>query len=307
VSITLGLDRCLPEVHSTSPGAMHFLANGRHVDVVIAAGGGIVSLRSLPLLPADAKARTSFDVEGIGREIRLTLGRLPNDIRSQIQQARFTGPETSASELFEGTREPLDRLGIRSFAPDLDAPGTAVGAARRHLMGEPLPFEFVPPQAHRWQAVIKRFDTQRRRWLIIAGLALIVLPVLAYSLRAHQERRLESEWTRIQPVVAELEVVQANIRQFRSWFDTTPRSLLIFEGLVSAFPETGDVWAKTIEFREGGRLACAGLARDQDAWMDFLARLRGRPEFSDVQVQQVRGEDPVQFTFTCTWAPTHDE
>jgi hypothetical protein len=43
---------------------MHFLANGRHVDVVIAAGGGIVSLRSLPYFQANAKARTSFDVEG---------------------------------------------------------------------------------------------------------------------------------------------------------------------------------------------------------------------------------------------------
>jgi hypothetical protein len=306
VSISLGLDRCLPETESTAMGAMHFLANGQHVDVVIAAGGGIVSLRSLPLVPANAKARTSFDVEGIGREIRLTLGRLPGDIRGQIHQARFAGPASSAGELFEGTREPLGRLGIRSVAPDLDAPGAAVAAARRHLSGEPLPFEFVPPAEHRWQLVLKRFDTQRRRWLLLAGFGLIVLPILAFSVRSQQERRLDAEWTRIQPVVTELESVQANIRLFRPWFDPTPRSLHILEGLAAAFPDTGDVWAKTIEIRDGSRVACAGLTRDQATWMAFQERVRAGTEFRNVQVQQVRGE-PVQFAFTFTWVPIHDD
>jgi hypothetical protein len=307
VSISLGLDRCLSAPVSNAPGALHFLANGRHVDLIITAGGGVVSLRSLPLPPANAKDRTSFDVESMGREIRLTLGRLSGEIRSQIHEACFSGRASSAEVLLAEMREPLGRLGIESIAPDPEAPGPAVGAARRHLLGEPLPFEFVPPQEHRWQVVWKRFDTQRRRWLIAAGFGLVVLPILAFSVRSHQERRLEAEWARIGPVVGELEVVQANVRQFRSWFDATPRSLQIFEGLVAAFPETGDVWAKTIEFREGGRVACAGMARDQASWMAFLDRLRSRSEFRDVQVQQVRGDDPIQFTFTCAWVPTHDD
>jgi hypothetical protein len=307
VSISLGLDRCLPEQEPSAPGAMHFLANGGHVDVVIAAGGGIVSLRSLPLVPANAKCRTRFDVEAIGREIRLTLGRLTPDLRGQIHQARFTGPESSAGELFNGTREPLDRLGIRSVAPEVDAPGAAVGAARQHLLGEPLPFEFVAPHEHRWQAAWKRFDSQRRRWLIGAGAILVLMPILVFSIRSHQERRLEAEWTRIQPVVQELEMVQTNIRQFRSWFDITPRSVHGFEALAAAFPETGEVWAKTIEFREGGQLACSGMAQDQAVWMAFFNRLRERPELRNVLVQQVRGDNPVHFTFTCAWVPTHDD
>jgi hypothetical protein len=307
VSISIGLDRCLPEPASATTGALHFLANGRHVDLVITVGGGVVSLRSLPLLPVEPRAQTPLNMEGIGREIRLTLGRLPGDVRSQIREAWFAGPESSAAPLFKETRESLERLGIRSIAPDPDRPGAAVTAAHRHLRGEPLPFEFVPAAEHRWQAAIKRFDTQRRRWLIGAVLGFVVLPIVAFSVRAHQERRLEAEWARIRPVVSELETIQTNIRQFRSWFDVTPRSLEIFEALAAAFPDTGDVWAKTIEFREGGRLACAGMARDQAAWMSFLERLRERPEFHDVQFQQVRGENPVQFTFTCAWAPRHDD
>jgi hypothetical protein len=123
-----------------------------------------------------------------------------------------------------------------------------------------------------------------------AAIGFMVLPILAFSVRSHQERRLDAEWSRMQPVVTELESVQANIRQFRPWFDATPRSLHILEGLAAAFPDTGEVWAKTIEIREGGRVACAGMARDQVTWMAFQNHVRARTEFRDVQVQQVRGE-----------------
>ena len=38
-------------------------------------------------------------------------------------------------------------------------------------------------------------------------------------------------------------------------------------------------------------------------WLAMLARLRARPDVTGVQVQSVRGEKPVQFSFTCKWIP----
>lgn len=306
VSISLGVTQCLGEDGENLPAAMHFLANGKHVDLVVTAGGGIVSLRSISLALNPAENGTSLDTESFGREVRLALGRLPGDLRDQIRTARVSGPETSAHRLLNETREPLRRLGIGTVTTDDNSSDAAVVAARRHLLGQPLPFEFVAPHPNRWQTLWKRFDTRRHRWVALLALAFVVVPILALTIRSHQERRLQTEWNRIRPAVADLEIVQADIRQFRSWYDGTPRSLAIFEALVSAFPETGEVWAKTIEWREGSRVACAGLALNQAAWMAFLDRLRARPEFREVQVQQVRGENPIQFAFTCVWVPIHD-
>src|SRR5690349_20017074 len=57
MSISLGLDDCVAP--ADQPTALHFVANGNHVDVVIAAGGGIAAVRSLPA-PAGENAET-FD------------------------------------------------------------------------------------------------------------------------------------------------------------------------------------------------------------------------------------------------------
>jgi hypothetical protein len=37
--------------------------------------------------------------------------------------------------------------------------------------------------------------------------------------------------------------------------------------------------------------------------MSTLERLRQRPDVSEVQVQQMRGDNPLQFSFTCKWNP----
>ena len=67
---------------------------------------------------------------------------------------------------------------------------------------------------------------------------------------------------------------------------------------MGAFPEGGDVWAKSIEIDENSKVTCSGFARSQGALLPVLDRLRGRPDVTEVQVQQMRGANPVQFTFT---------
>ena len=304
VSISLGLDGCLP--HSDLPGAVHFIANGTHVDVVVAAGGGIAAVRSLP--GAAHPADPGFDAVGFSREVRITLGGLPESVRQQVQEARFRGTPESAENLCLEIRQQLQRIGLRSRLQREESdtehpPGHA--AAAHHLRQEPVTFEFLPPQVNRWQTLLARFDSRRQRSAVIAAVALVFLPVLIFFVRSRIESSLNSEWNAMRRNVAELESLQLRIRQFRPWFDPAPQTVQLLEGVIGAFPESGEVWAKSIDVNETGKVTCAGFARSQPALTSLIDRLRSRPGIVGLQRQQERGENPIQFSFTFQWEP-HD-
>ncbi len=300
VSISLGLDQCVPR--SEQPAALHFLANGTHVDLVISAGGGIAALRSLA--GAVGEDADMFDPASFSREVRITLGQLPATLRQQVNEAHFGGAPHSAEVLCREIQPHLQRMGIESLvtAPGAKThPGAAIAAAAHHLREEAVAFEFVAPRVNRWEAMFQKLDSRRRRWIASAALALVVLPMLAFLVRSHIETGLDSEWQGMRKKVAELEKLQQQIRQFRPWFDPAPHSVQILEGLIGAFPESGEVWAKSIQIAGESKIVCSGFARNQAALMVMMDRLRARPDVAGLQIQQVRGENPVQFAVTYKW------
>lgn len=303
-SLSLGLDACVPRERGEA--ALHFIANGTHVDLVIATGGGIAAVRTLP--GAGGARTNAFDADGFSREVRITLGRLPEAVRQQVREARFGGTPATAEELCIEIRQQLRRMGIdsrleRPEGTSTDHPGAAIDAAAQLFRQSPAVFEFLTPQVSRWHTVLRQLDDRRRRWIVAAAVAAILLPVLTYFVRSRMESSLASEWRGMNANVTELEALQGRIRQFRSWFESTPQALQAMEGLTEAFPEAGEVWAKSVQLSESGKLTCAGYAKNQPALMAMLDRLRKRPDVTEVQVQQVRGENPVQFSFTYKWAP----
>jgi hypothetical protein len=298
VSISLGLDGCLPQ--GELPAAMHFVANGTHVDLIIAAGGGIAALRSLPA-PVDT---ATFDAAGFSREVRITLGRLPDAMRQQVTQARFRGSPATAENLCLEIRQHLNRMGIESRlqrTADGALPGAAIAAAELHLRHQPVVFEFLPPQVTRWQTALKQFDDRRRRWIAAGAVALLLLPIVTFFVRAHIESSLNEEWNGMRRKVTDLESLQQRIRQFRPWFEPAPQNLQILEGLAAAFPDQGDVWAKSVQITDGTKVNCTGFAKNQSSMLAWLDRLRSRKDVSGVQVQQVRGENPIQFSVIYKW------
>ena len=305
VSLSLGLDECMPAPES--PAALHFLANGNHVDVVIAAGGGIAALRSLP--GAAGEGATSFDALAFSREVRITLGRLPETVRQQVREALFGGAPDSAENLCIEIRQHLHQMGIGSrlerpaYQAGVDHPAAALAAARRHLRDEPVAFEFLPPQVNRWQELAQRFDSRGRRWIIGAALLALLLPMLVFFVRSRIESSLQSEWDGMRRNVADLEALQQNIRRFRPWFESTPLNLQVLESITESFPEQGEVWAKSVQIGEDFKVTCSGSAQNQPALLAMLGRLRARPDVTSLQVQSVRGEKPVQFSFTYKWVP----
>lgn len=300
VSMSLGLDGCLPR--SGAPAALHFLANGNHVDVVIAAGGGIAAVRSLPAVANSETA--AFDALGFSREIRITLGRLPEALRQEVREARFGGTAAPAETLCREMRPHLSRMGIDSrldATPGGDA--AALEAAGQHLRQQPVAFEFLTPEVSRWQTMARQFDDRRRRWLALTVLAALILPIIVFIVRSRMESGLTAEWAGMSRKVSDVEKLQTRIRLFRPWFDPTPQSLHVLEALDSAFPEQGDVWAKSIQITDGAKINFVGFARNQGAMGAFLTRLRAHADVSTVQVQTQRGENPIQFTMTYRWGP----
>ena len=168
-------------------------------------------------------------------------------------------------------------------------------AATLLLNREAVPFEFIVPQPRRWEVLFHRFNTPRGRRIAAAVLAVIFLPLFAFFVRSQQESHLAAEWSAMDANVADLDALQQRIRRFHPWFDRTPTAVQLLESLFAAFPEAGDVWAKSIVIK-GSTVTCTGFARDQAALSGFRERLRTQPDVTELHTQQVRGENPVQFT-----------
>jgi hypothetical protein len=309
VSISLALDKCF----SDSQPALHFLANGTHTDVVITAEGGVASLRSLA--GPEASGETAFDAETFCREIRVTLGRLPEELRQQVRQARFTGTTASAQRLCLLTREPLQRLGIGSaeFVPAQTAGGessepvgAATDSAQSFLRKQPVAFEFVVPEVQKWQVALQRFDNHRHRWIALAVAGAVVLPLLLFFIRSQMENHYASQWDAMKKNVAELDALQQKIHNYRPWFEPSPQGLQAIDELVAAFPDQGDVWAKSVHIGDDGKITCTGFARNEAALTALLDRLGKRKNVSELRRGQLLGDKPLQFSFTYKWEHSHE-
>jgi len=185
-------------------------------------------------------------------------------------------------------------------------PGASLSAAfslaARPLAGQPPAFEFLPPKPTLWQQVTTKYASGKLRsaGAVAAGVLLIVGGMFAYQ--QIQLVRYRSQWSRIAAQVKELETVQEQIRQYRPWFDESFRSLSILKQVTTAFPETGDVTAKTIEIRDGSVVSCSGNARDQAAFLKTFSQLQSATNaVSQLKVQTIRGKMPMQFTFDFHW------
>jgi hypothetical protein len=77
--------------------------------------------------------------------------------------------------------------------------------------------------------------------------------------------------------------------------------MTILKQLTLAFPETGTVSAKTIEFREPDTVTCTGLAQDNQSLLRTVDRVRSLDNVSDLNVNMIRGKSPLQFTFVFRW------
>jgi hypothetical protein len=247
--------------------------------------------------------------------VRITLGQLPPEVQPAVRHVRVFGAGEAADELFEQLQPRLAPLGIgleqvTSF-PDgvlgvalpANTPySPAVGLAARFLAGRRPELEFLPPKVQAWKQFLQKHAS--RKLVLAAGAAGVVALVVAlgFLFQQWQLSRWHVRWMAIQPRVTELERMQLKIKTYRPWFDDSFRTLSVLRRLSEAFPIEGEVSAKTVEIREPNSVSCKGTARDHQALLKTLERLRAMREVSAVQVEQIRGKNPMQFTFNFQWS-----
>jgi hypothetical protein len=227
-----------------------------------------------------------------------------------VKRIRIFGPRDQARQLADAVEPRFAVLGLKievvaGYAPDefgVQLPAevslsAAFSLAARVLVGQKPAFEFLPKRPNVVEQFVTKYSSGRLRTTgaVAAGVAAIFLAV--FLVQQIQLWHYRSQWTHMAAKVGELQAIQDNIRQYRSWYDGSFKNLSILRQLSLAFPEDGSVTAKNIEVRDGGTVTCSGTARDYAALLAMQARLRAAAGIHDVKLQQIRGKAPMQFVF----------
>jgi len=315
VTFSLGIAALQGVGQASANGVMALAIGENGVGLQVSCGGGIAALRALEgtLESEGGLKRLHSDV--VAREIRITLGQLPADVRGSVRQLRVFGNGDLAPELVNEIRsrvEPGMRVEwVTKYAPDefgVQVPAEASSSpaaslAARYLAGSAGSLEFLPPKVSSWQQFSARYSSRKLVWAGATAGAVAALVIGAFAVQQWQLSHLRAQSNSMAPTVAELEDMQQQIRKFRPWFDESFRSLSILRKVTEAFPEDGVVTAKTFEIREMTSVTCSGIARDNTAFLRLHDQLRATKEITDLKVDQVKGKTPMQFTFNFRWEP----
>jgi hypothetical protein len=315
VSFSLGITSLQPADGDQGEGVLALVPSSDGTNLQISCGGGIAVLRSLAASAESEGGDTGPVMDQLAREIRITLGQLPPDVRDAIRHVRVFGRGEPAEALTSGLRSRFEPLGLhieqvnecaaQSFGVRLSGPATvspALTLALRRLDRQAIPLEFLPPKVSRWKQFADKYASRKLAWSGAAAGVVVGVVALAFGIQQLQLLRWQARWDAMRQPVAELDALQQQIKQFRPWFDESFRSLTVLRRLSEAFPEDGGVTAKTIEIRATGAVTCTGTARDQKTLYQALDRLRAASEVRDVKVDQIRGRTPMQFTINFRWS-----
>ncbi len=316
VSFTIGVAASQPPGKTGGSGGVVALFIGaRDVALLAVAGGGIAALRILEPAVQGEGAEAQVPADRVGRELRVTTGQLPPTVRDSLCRLRIFGTGAAADRLAAELAPRAAALGLEvervvAFAPGelglkvpaSAPPGSALAVATRYLAGTSTGLEYLPPQVSAWQQFAGKHSSGKLMLAAKIGGAVVAAVCLAFIVQQVRLTMLRSEWSGMAPKVRELETLQQQIKRYRPWFDDSVRSLGILRRMTEAFPENGDVTAKTIEIRESGQVNCSATATDSVAMNRTLEKLRATPDIAELQLEQSRGKAPVQFNFNFRWA-----
>jgi hypothetical protein len=314
VSFSLGLTALQPAADARAPGVLALWPGEAGVGIQITAGGGVVALRMIDGVYEPAGGHQELLADQLRREVRITLGQLPAEIRDEIQTVRVLGRSELAVEIAEGAEAGARNWGcslehIREHAaqefgvkvPAGTAISPAVAVAVRRLAGEPG-MEFLPPKISQWQQLTERYSSGRLFYAGAGAGAVAAVVMLAFLVQQILLWHWQSQWARMEPRVTELTQMRDEIRRYRPWFDESVRTLSILKCVTEAFPVDGAISAKTLELREPARVTCSGTARNREALITMLDNLRRQSNsVAEVHIETTRGNTPLEFTFNFQW------
>jgi len=314
LTFSLGITALQGPENDAPQGVLALAVGENGVGLQVTSGGGVAALRALEgtLETENGQKRVYADVTA--RETRITLAQLPNSVREGVRLVKVFGPSGMAQQLVEDIRHRLGTMGmqvqlVKSYSRDdfgvnvpLDAEvSPALSAAARYLTDTGPILGFVVEKVSPWKQYASKYTSRKLGWTSAAAAAALFIAALFFGYQQWQLSRLGAEWASLSPKVTELDNLQHQIRKYRPWYNDSIATLTILRRLTEAFPEEGDVTAKTIEIRELSTVTCSGTARDNQSLLKTLDKLRAVKEITDVTVDSLRGKAPLQFTFNFHW------
>jgi hypothetical protein len=318
VSITLGASALRGEAEGT----VTFLLGESAVDLAEMAGGGVVCLRQVAPLAADSpQAAQAGHADTLARELRITLGQLPETMRARIHRVEIHGASSSVTQVVENLRA---RFGDNSLAIEpggaslggtlqdatlggasLDKAPAAASAAAQVLLGQALPLEFEVVTRAAAKAFFNRVMSRKALWFSSTAVFLVLC---ALGLIIPQKMKLDDlreEYAKISPQVKEIDALRDQIRDLRPWFSNDPEILDIVRMVNEAFPPEGSIWINRIEIKNFDSVTIGGKAQSRDDWMglkDRLSQTKGVTHLTS-DSRDAAGNEPLTFTVTFTWNP----
>lgn len=296
----------------TVSGALHEPAAEPHAVLVqeddslllrLVATDGLVALRPIGHLPDEDESSPEAVREDLARQVRVVLRTLPEAVRARVARVTLQVGRGQAALLERDLAPVLGKLDM-SIEATGDVPNVAALAATAYAGSRRPPFEFLRPRISRWKQSLESMQGRGilMRGAIAAGV-LVLLTVATFTVRQAWAGNLERRWQRIAADVAVVEKIETDIRACREWYDPSIKSLEMLKRLTEAFPVGGEVSARSLELRERNEVVCSGVARTADDFRQFQKRLSESPGVAGLRVQQLRGENPVQFSLTFEWNP----
>ncbi len=320
VSITLGVTALRNAPGESNQGALAFLLGDSGVDLAVRSGGGLASLRQIPPMSADTmQTPLSSNADVLARELRITLGQLPENVRETIHRVEIYGAASSVVQVVENLRA---RFGSNSLAIEsgqsslagyledqtpgsasLDKAPAAAAAAAQVLLGERLPLEFEVVTRSAAKVFFNRVMSRKTLWF---GSAAVLLVLGAFGLVIPQKMKLErlrTEYGQISPDVKKVEALRDQIRALRPWFSNDPEVLEIVRVVNEAFPPEGNIWINRLEIKNFDSVTIGGKAQSRDDWMalkERLSKTKGVTQLTS-DSRDASGNEPLTFTVTFKW------
>ena len=310
VSLSIGLT-ALPGVEE---GAVTVEIADSRIDLLLSGSAGVMALRTIDAAFDSEGAERRVQAELLARELRITLGQIPAEVRQDISKLNIFGEHRFAEQLLSDfqtrarvlglearhvTRYPAQHHGVNVNGEA--AVSSAFSLATQFLSDREVQFEFLPPKPTFWEQVSSKYSSRRLVYAGAAAAIVLLLAAAAFGYQQAQFSKFEGQWAGMKGKVEELEDLQSKVRRFRPWHETNLVTLNIMKRVTEAFPEDGVVSAKTIEIREGNLVSCMGTARDRASLLKTTDKLQSMKQVRHLERPQLRGNAPVQFTFNFQW------
>lgn len=308
LSCTPGLPSLPDAVPATGPGRVTLWIEGTGATLMVAAGGGVAAFRALEAFIESEAGERVVNTAALMRELRITLEQLPAALRAEVKALSVRGDAEAVGSLSGalGSWAADAGLSIDTVASSRKVAAEEIveQAGLRFLRDGAPALEFLPPKPGRFSQLVARYNSRRLATAGFAAAGAVLLVGGAFEWQQYQLWSLRSDWEAMETQVKDLDAVQARIREFRPWYDTSFRNLSIMRKVVECFPDNGSVTAKGFEVHSPSTVTVTGTARDNASLLRALDLLRQSKEVQGLKIEQIRGKTPAQFTFTFRWVGT---